>query len=250
LNLQMNKRVFMNLIWKFIKNLQLFSFMILLVDKPKGMTSHDVVGIVRKVTGERRVGHGGTLDPNATGLLIVGVGRESTKKLAEIAQHTKKTYEAEIFLGETRDTDDVEGKVLSSLSLSLSERPNRNEVDKLLDSFLGEQMQMPPAFSAIKLKGKKAYELARKGQEVILKPRTIIVYTIERLEYEYPILKIVTEVSSGTYIRALARDIGEKLGCGAYLKELRRTKIGTYDIKDAMTIEMLREKGENFWGKE
>lgn len=210
--------------------------MFLLIDKPQGLTSHDVVDAVRTITGEHRVGHGGTLDPNASGLLVVGVGRESTRQLSEIAQHTKKTYEAKIFLGETRDTDDVEGKVLTQNTQVI---PSKEAVQEVLHEFTGEQMQMPPSYSAIKMKGKKAYELARAGKEVTLEPRKVTVYSIELVEYTYPFLKIIVEVSSGTYIRALARDIGKKLGTGAYLKELRRTKIGEFTIEQAKTLDEL-----------
>lgn len=209
--------------------------MFLLIDKPKGITSHDVVDEVRKVSGESKVGHAGTLDPNATGLLIVGVGRESTKKLGKIAKNTRKTYEAEIFLGEERDTDDVEGITISKAKGFLV--PRRGEIEKTLDSFIGEQTQVPPAYSALKIKGKKAYELARKGKKVELKSRKVVVHSIELVHYKYPILEIVVGVSSGTYIRALARDIGKKLGCGAYLRNLRRTKIGKFDIKDAAKLD-------------
>jgi len=219
--------------------------MFLLIDKPKGVTSHDVVDKVRKVTGEKKVGHAGTLDPNATGLLIVGVGRESTKKLGKIAKDTKKTYEAEIFLGEERDTDDAEGVVISKAKGFLP--PGENEIEKMLASFVGEQMQTPPVYSALKIKGKKAYELARKGKKVNLKPRKVVIYSIKLVSYKFPILEIKTTVSSGTYIRALARDIGKKLSCGAYLRNLRRTRIGKFDIKDAVKLENLdRGNWKNF----
>lgn len=211
--------------------------MLLLIDKPKGITSHDVVDKVRKISGERRVGHAGTLDPNATGLLIVGVGREATKKLGEITKSTKKTYEAEIFLGEERDTDDAEGVTISKAKGLLP--PGKNEIRKILASFMGEQKQTPPTYSALKIKGRKAYELARKGKKIELKPRKIAVYSIKLVDYQYPILKIRTTVSSGTYIRALARDIGKKLSCGAYLRNLRRTRVGKFDIKDAKKLEGL-----------
>lgn len=214
--------------------------MFLLIDKPKGITSHDVVDKVRKVTGEKKVGHAGTLDPNATGLLIVGVGREATRKLGEIAKSTKKAYEAEIFLGEERDTDDAEGVTISKAKGLLP--PGKNEVRKILLSFIGKQMQTPPAYSALKIKGRKAYELARRGEEIKLKLRKITVYSIKLIGYQYPILKIKTTVSSGTYIRALARDIGKKISCGAYLKDLRRTKIGKFDIKKAVVLEKLTEE--------
>ena len=213
--------------------------MLLLIDKSKGMTSHDVVDKVREITGEKKVGHGGTLDPNATGLLIVGVGRESTKKLGQISNNTKKTYRAEIFLGEERDTEDSEGMVISKARHVLV--PSKNEVEYILYSFVGIQEQVPPKYSAIKISGKKAYELARKGKSVKLNPRKISIYKLKLLRYKYPLLSIEVEVSSGTYIRALARDMGRKLGMGAYLKELRRLKVGKYAVTDAVGLEKLGE---------
>ena len=211
--------------------------MFLLIDKPRGMTSHDVVDRVRKITGEKRVGHAGTLDQNATGLLIIGVGRESTKRLWTISAG-KKSYVAEICLGEVRDTDDVEGKVISK---SKSKRVSLEKIENTLRKFIGEQEQVPPLYSAIKISGRKAYEMARKGKEIKLKPRKVVVYSTKVLDYRYPILKIAAEVSSGTYIRSLARDIGDKLGTGAYLKELRRTRIGKFDIKESVGLEELSE---------
>ena len=210
--------------------------MFLLIDKPKGMTSHDVVNRVRRVVGERKVGHGGTLDPNATGLLIVGVGRAATKRLGEIAQKTKKSYEAEIILGEERDTDDVEGRIVKK---NEKEKPSKNNVEAVLKELTGEIEQIPPTFSAIKMDGKKAYELARKGKEVKMEVRKVTVYKSELADYQYPVLRVVFEVSSGTYIRALARDIGRKLGCGAYLVNLRRTQIGKFKIVQAVSLEGL-----------
>lgn len=196
------------------------------------MTSHDVVNRVRKIFGVKRVGHAGTLDPNATGLLIVGVGAD-TKKLGEIALKTKKTYIAEIFLGEERDTDDSEGQIINKSG----KKVNIDEVMKVLNKFKGEQMQTPPIYSAIKLKGKKSYELARMGKEVKLAPRKITVYSIKLVNFEFPILKVEFEVSSGTYIRSLARDIGRELKTYGYLKNLRRTKIGKFSLKDSLTLE-------------
>lgn len=209
--------------------------MLLLIDKPKGITSHDVVDIVRRKTGERRVGHAGTLDPLASGLLIIGVGRESTKLLGNLSKNTTKTYEAEITLGATSDTDDGEGVI----SLGSSLRINRAEIIKTLKEFVGEQDQIPPNYSAIKLQGKKAYELARKGLSLSLSLRKVTIHSIKLIDYLYPKINIVCEVSSGTYIRSLARDIGAKLGTGAYLSALRRTKIGDYDIVKAKTIDQL-----------
>ncbi len=215
--------------------------MLILIDKPKGMTSHDVVDEVRRITGEKRVGHGGTLDPNATGLLIVGVGRESTKKLGQIAKN-KKEYEAEIVLGEERDTDDSEGRKLAIFNsqFSINSQISKIQIIKVLNFFLGVQEQVPPLYSAIKIKGKKAYKLAREGKKVVLQPRKVVIYSIKLLSYSYPVLRISCLVSSGTYIRALARDIGRKLGCGAYLKELRRTKIGDYNLSEAVSLTDLK----------
>lgn len=189
--------------------------------------------LLRQGYGKVKVGHGGTLDPNATGLLIVGVGREFTKKLGDFTKNTKKTYEAEISLGATSNTDDIEGEITQISKNVVS----RKKVEEVVNGFAGVQMQNPPIFSAIKLKGKKAYELARRGKEVKLEPRKVTVYSIKLLSYDYPALKIECEVSSGTYIRALARDIGEKLGTGAYLANLKRTGIGKFKLEDALSLE-------------
>jgi len=213
--------------------------MLLLIDKPKGITSHDVVYRVRKITGERRVGHAGTLDPNATGLLVIGVGREFTKKLGTITKETTKEYIAEVFLGESRDTDDSEGVVVST---NVEVVPNKAAVNQVVNALIGDHMQSPPVYSAIKIKGKKSYELARRGKPPILEPRPVTVLEAEVLEYSYPKLSIRFLVSSGTYIRSLARDIGETLGTYGYLKELRRTKIGEYTISDASTLEELQSR--------
>lgn len=212
--------------------------MILLIDKPKGWTSFDVVAKVRGILHEKHVGHAGTLDPNATGLLIVGTGTD-TKKLGDITKNTKKTYEAEIVLGETRDTDDVEGITVSKYKdIKVLKK---DEIKRILKNFEGEQMQIPPAYSAIKLKGKKAYELARKGKEIKLEPRKINIYKIDLISYNYPILKIICEVSPGTYIRSLARDVGKNLGTGAYLNELRRIKIGKYSVEKALSLQQVQQ---------
>lgn len=208
--------------------------MFLLIDKPIGITSHDVIARLRRITGIRKIGHAGTLDPNASGLLIVGVGRESTKKLGTLTTDTTKTYEAEIALGEERDTDDVEGNVVESTS---GESPAIETVESVIASFKGEQSQIPPVYSAIKKNGKKAYELARKGTTVSMEARRITVHSIELRTYSYPTLCIVVNVSSGTYIRALARDIGRKLGTYGYLSNLRRTEISDYSVKQAHRLE-------------
>jgi len=213
----------------------------ILVNKPKGVTSHDVVARARKILyslghDKVKIGHGGTLDPNATGLLILAIGREYTKKLAEIAQKTVKTYEAEIILGSRSSTDDSEGKITKGNDLK---NLKTEDIKRVLKSFLGMQKQVPPIYSAVKIKGKKAYELARKGKSIKLAARKIRVYDITLVSYKYPTLKIVCKVSSGTYIRALARDIGEKIGTGAYLKELRRIRVGRFSIKNAVGLNEL-----------
>ncbi|MFC1710173.1 tRNA pseudouridine(55) synthase TruB [Patescibacteria group bacterium] len=207
--------------------------MFLLIDKPKGITSHDVIDSIRKITGERKVGHAGTLDPNATGLLIVGVGRESTKRLGGLTNKTIKEYLAQVVLGEERDTEDMEGITITKYE---GVKPTEKEVKKTLLSFVGEYDQIPPLHSAIKIKGKKAYQLARKGEEPNLKSRRVEIVKIEYVDYKYPLLEFTCLVSSGTYIRSLARDVGKKLSTGAYLGNLRRTKVGKYSVDDAIPL--------------
>jgi len=212
--------------------------MFLFIDKPKGITSHDVVDSVRKETGEKRVGHAGTLDPNASGLLIVGVGRESTRKLDQFLKQDKE-YEAEIILGEERDTDDIDGKVTSKDSSG--KRPTGKDIELILKNFRGKIKQIPPRYSAIKTKGKTAYKLARKGMVLELPERDVNIYSIKITHYKFPVLKTICIVGSGTYIRSIARDLGRKLGTYAYLNNLRRTKIGKYDIKDATPLNGVRD---------
>jgi len=218
---------------------------LLFVDKPAGMTSHDVVNRVREITGVRRVGHGGTLDPFATGLLIVAVGREATKKLARLVKLDKE-YEATIELGKTSTTGDPEGaisKVVSKPYFAKApkglRRVSKLEIRGVLKNFLGKQKQTPPMFSAKKVKGKKLYELARKGHAIPRKPQDIEIKEIKLVNYRWPYLKIRALVSSGTYLRVLAQDIGERLGTGGYLKELRRTKVGRFDVQDALPLDKI-----------
>lgn len=211
----------------------------LLIDKPAGMTSHDVVNRVRRKTGERRVGHAGTLDPFATGLLILGVGRESTKELGTFL-HMDKEYEADIVLGETTETFDSEGQIVD-MSIKDGKRIvlTKENVEAAIKSLTGPLKQIPPMHSAIKVKGKKLYELARQGKTLEVAPREVTVHSFELLSTLPETLTLPTTitvklfVSSGTYIRAIARDLGEKLGTGGYLTALRRTKIGDYSVKDA-----------------
>ena len=208
---------------------------IVLIDKPTGMTSFGVVARVRRVLTEQagrkvKVGHTGTLDPFATGLMILVTG----KKCREAEHYTKldKWYEAQIVLGQTSSTGDPEGE-LAAVS---DRRPTEAEIGAVLERFTGEIQQVPPVFSAIKIDGQRAYKLARQGKEVNMPSRYVTIYSLELISYEYPHVNIRTHVSSGTYIRTLAQDIGEALGTGAYCRELRRTKIAKYDIADAKTL--------------
>ncbi len=217
---------------------------ILLINKPAGPTSHDIVAMVRRKTGIKRVGHAGTLDPFAEGLLIILVGRDTTKRQSEFLG-MDKTYEAILRLGATSTTEDPTGEITESDSCHprpdrgsiLDSRFRGKDILNTLQSFLGTFDQMPSAFSAKKINGKKAYELARKGIVPDLKPKKITIYSIDILSYEWPLLTIRCSVSSGTYIRALARDIGEALGCGAYLQTLKRTSIGPYSLERATILE-------------
>lgn len=208
---------------------------IVLIDKPTGMTSFGVVARVRRVLTEQagrkvKVGHTGTLDPFATGLMILVTG----KKCREAEHYTKldKWYEAQIVLGQTSSTGDPEGE-LAAVS---DRRPTEAEIGAVLERFTGEIQQVPPVFSAIKIDGQRAYKLARQGKEVNMPSRNVTIYSLKLISYEYPYVNIRTHVSSGTYIRTLAQDIGEALGTGAYCRELRRTKIAEYDISDAKTL--------------
>lgn len=199
----------------------------LLINKPSGPTSHDMVAKVRRSTGIKRVGHAGTLDPFASGLLIVLVGREMTKRQSEFLL-MDKTYEAIVRFGGTSTTDDRTGTITDQSCTPLS----REDINRAISPFVGEQDQMPSQFSAKKINGTPAYKLARRGEIVELKPKRITIHSIEILSFNWPLLTIRIKVSSGTYIRAFARDLGEKLHCGAYLEELKRTEIGPYTLEE------------------
>ena len=207
---------------------------ILLIDKPAGITSHDVVDRVRRVTGERTVGHAGTLDPFATGLLLIAVGRENTKRLSEFSGMDKE-YIATLKLGARSTTGDPEGEITPSEVSRI--KFGMTEAAAALKSFLGPQLQTPPMFSAKKIAGKKLYELAREGKTVERKPVSITVHEIELLESKPDEITFRVNVSSGSYIRTLGEDIAKKLGTEGYLTSLRRTKIGIYRIEDALTLE-------------
>ncbi len=212
---------------------------VLVVDKPTGMTSHDVVQVVRRGTGIRRAGHTGTLDPRASGVLVILLG--PAVRLSEFVSASDKRYQATIRVGSSTDTYDSEGTITNHTSdIDVSEE----QFNEILQQFTGEIEQVPPPYSAVKVKGRKAYELARRGEEVELKPRIINVYSLEVLEWDPPESVIDVYCSSGTYVRSLANDIGKALGTGAYLVGLRRTKSGRFTLRDAVPLRVLREAFE------
>ena len=208
----------------------------LVVDKPVGMTSHDVVQAIRNGTGLRRAGHTGTLDPRASGVLVILVG--PAVRLSEYVSASDKRYQAIIRLGGSTDTFDAEGLVtLSKDPLTVTEA----QFEEALKTYIGEIEQTPPPYSAVKVQGRKAYEMARQGEEVELAPRKITVHHLEVLEWTPPEVVIDVHCSSGTYVRSLANDLGIKLGCGAYLVGLRRTKSGRFSLRDSVPLRKLQE---------
>ena len=212
---------------------------VLVVDKPVGLTSHDVVQIVRKGTNIRRAGHTGTLDPRASGVLVILIG--PAVRLSEYVSASDKRYQAVVRLGVSTDTFDAEGKIENTSPVNI----NEEQFEEALTHFVGEIEQVPPPYSAVKVKGRKAYEMAREGEEVDLLPRKIQVYNLELLEWAVPEAVIDVYCSSGTYVRSLANDLGEKLGCGAHLVGLRRTKSGRFTLRDAVPLRKLKEHFEN-----
>ena len=209
---------------------------VLVVDKPVGMTSHDVVQAIRNGTGLRRAGHTGTLDPRASGVLVILVG--PAVRLSEFVSASDKRYQAIIRLGSTTDTFDADGKFThSDQPINVTEE----QFEAVLKTFIGEIEQTPPPYSAVKVQGRKAYEMARQGEEVDLEPRKITVHHLEVLEWAPPEIVIDVHCSSGTYVRSLANDLGQQLGCGAYLVGLRRTKSGRFSLRDATPLRKLQE---------
>lgn len=210
--------------------------MIISINKPSGITSHDVIYKVRKFYDIKKVGHAGTLDPFAEGVLVVMIGRESTKKSNELMKKDKE-YLATLNLGYTSDTFDRDGKI-QEVNLNLV--PELEDINNVIKKYIGMDIpQIPPMYSAIKIKGKKLYELARQGKVLDLSPRVVDIYEIVVMEYVYPILKIRVKCGPGTYIRSLARDIGKDLEVGAYLIALVRTKSGEYLLEKAYSIDNL-----------
>lgn len=203
------------------------------VNKPVGITSHDVIYKLRRLTGIKRIGHAGTLDPLAGGVLVVAIGREYTKQLEKHVK-SEKEYIAEFFLGLTSTTDDMEGekKIVNQTLM-----PSLEDIKDSIKQFIGKIMQTPPIYSAIKVGGKVAYKQARRGEAMKLEPREVEIKDIEILNYEYPVVKLKIVCGKGVYIRSLARDIGEKLKTGAYMQSLVRTRVGQFRLEEADILE-------------
>jgi tRNA pseudouridine55 synthase len=206
------------------------------IDKPLGLTSFQVVKRIRTWTGCRKVGHTGTLDPMATGVLLVCTGK-ATKKAAFFME-LMKTYEGEILLGKTTDTDDADGLVVQESSVPLF---SENHIRQVLNGYLGEIDQEPPQFSAVRRNGTRMYHLARKGMQIPAPPRRVLIDQISLLSWEKPRIRIRVQCGKGTYIRSLARDIGRQLGTGGHLSQLRRTAIGPYHVNEAWPLEQFKK---------
>jgi len=210
---------------------------VLVIDKPVGMTSHDVVQAIRLGTGIRRAGHTGTLDPRASGVLVILVG--PAVRLSEYVSASDKRYQAVIRLGASTDTYDADGRFTQQTSAPVN--ITEQQFEETLKQFVGEIEQTPPPYSAVKVQGRRAYDMARQGEEVDLAPRKITVHHLEVLEWAPPEVVVDVHCSSGTYVRSLANDMGNALGCGAYLVGLRRTKSGRFSLRDATPLRKLQE---------
>ena len=211
---------------------------IVIVDKPQEWTSQDVTARLRRVFNTRRIGHGGTLDPMATGVLPVFVGRAT--RGVEFFEHAEKTYETVLRLGMTTDTEDTTGTILSESEVSVTQE----QVEAVLEQFRGEILQIPPMYSALKVNGQKLCDLARKGREVERQPRPITIHELTLLETGENTLRLRVRCSKGTYIRTLCKDIGQALGCGGCMQELRRTSAGEYTIEEAVPLQELLDTQE------
>lgn len=213
---------------------------VLIINKPKGYTSHDVVNVLRKTLNTRQIGHTGTLDPNATGVLPILVGT-ATKISKYLIEHDK-TYIATISLGEKTDTGDSEGNIIEKDSKL--QNISCEQIRDVFKTFIGNQKQIPPAYSAIKINGKKAYEYARKGQAVELEPRAITIYNINLIKVEGKKITFEVSCSKGTYIRTLCEDIAKKLGTIGFMLELTRTEVDKFKLEDAVTIDEIKENSQ------
>ena len=210
---------------------------VLLVDKPGGFTSHDVVARLRRKLGMKRIGHAGTLDPMATGLLILLIGKAT--RISQYLTSLDKEYEGTLTLGTVTNSQDADGEVVTTLPVPAD--LSRAQVEAAFQTFLGDQYQTPPMFSAIKIGGVPLYKLARKGEEVVREPRFIRISKIEILEFALPRVSFRVRCSKGTYVRTIAHDLGQKLGCGAHLSALRRTASGELRVERALTPEALEK---------
>jgi tRNA pseudouridine55 synthase len=219
---------------------------LVVVDKPGGMTSHDVVARVRRALGTRKVGHAGTLDPMATGVLVLGVGR-ATRLLGHLALRDKQ-YTATVRLGATTVTDDVEGEVIEAAPADAVQALDDTDIAAALHRLVGTIQQRPSAVSAIKVEGRRAYDRVRSGEDVVLAPRTVVVSRIDVTDMRWGPgavdVDIEVECSTGTYIRAIARDAGADLGVGGHLSALRRTRVGPFDVESAIGLDQLAQAGE------
>jgi len=216
---------------------------ILNINKPPGKTSFGVVAAVKRLSGEKRVGHSGTLDPDATGVLPICLGRAT--RIVEFLVDTTKTYRAMIELGIATDTYDSSGQVTHRGDAS---QIHRADVESALEAFRGPIQQTPPMYSAVKHRGKPLYKLAREGIEIERKSRTVTIHRLEMLDWQPPVVTLEIECSKGTYIRSLANDLGEALGCGAHLKNLVRTRCGIFDIRDSVSLAQLEEASRRgYW---
>jgi len=209
------------------------------INKPTGMTSHDVVAIIRKHLKQKRVGHAGTLDPLASGVLPICVGQAT--RVAEYLSESGKAYQADINFGTATDTYDAEGTITATASTA---DLTLNMIQETLEQFRGPQMQNPPLYSAIKIQGQPAYKRARAGEVIVLEPRPIVIHLLEILEWIPPRLTLAIECSKGTYIRSLAHDLGMQLGCCAYLEALVRTRSGPFTLSDSITLEQFADAVE------
>jgi tRNA pseudouridine55 synthase len=210
------------------------SFGLLNLNKPAGFSSRDVVNRVQRIVRPAKSGHAGTLDPLATGVLIVCVGPAT--RLVPMIHEMRKVYRATFLLGRTSQTDDVEGTIVEAADAT---RPSREQVLAALPEFVGQIEQRPPAFSAVHVAGRRAYKLARRGHDLELPRRTVDVHRIDLLRLEHPEVVLEIECGSGTYVRSIGRDLGERLGCGALMSELERTAIGPFTLSDAVALESL-----------
>ena len=212
---------------------------VLNINKEKGFTSHDVVAKLRGIVGQKKIGHTGTLDPDATGVLPVCLGKAT--KLCDMLTDKDKTYETVMLLGKTTDTQDISGEILSEESLN---GIHEDAVVKCIEEFVGDYMQVPPMYSALKVNGKKLYELAREGIEIERKARPVVIHEIKILEVDLPRVRMEVSCSKGTYIRTLCHDIGQRLGCGACMETLIRTKVSRFELAESLTLKEVEELKE------